>query len=149
MPPWSEVESGSSAQIIADLKICFGKALDRRRVVKDTCEQWYALGAVRPSSGESSSQYGVRISTVVEEGQVDYVPVVAPSRTVAGHSRHISCPGKGKEKVSQNPVKLPRQFEVSSPPASSRKFTVVDDPSFASAWAFERPQGKNTVKWVR
>ena len=65
--PWSEVESESSARIIADLNTCFRKALDRRRVVKDTSEQWYALGAVRPSSVESSSQYSVRISTVVEE----------------------------------------------------------------------------------
>ena len=50
--PWSEMESGSSAQTIADLKTCFEKALDRRRVVKDTSEQWYVLGDVRPSSGE-------------------------------------------------------------------------------------------------
>ena len=108
--PWSEVEIESPARIIADLKTCFEKALDRRRVVKDTIEQWYTLGAVRPSSGKSSSQYGVPISTVVEEGQVDYVPVVVPSRKIAGHSRHHSSPGKGKKKVSRSPVKLPRQF---------------------------------------
>ena len=140
--PWLDVESGSSAQIIGDLKTCFEKALDRRRVVKDTSEQWYALVAVQPLSGESSSQYGVRLSTVVEEGQVDYVPFAAPSRKVAGHSRHLSSPGKGRKKVSRSPVKLAPQFEVSSPFASSRKCTVVDDPSFASALASERRQGK-------
>ena len=53
---WSEMESNSSGRIIEDLKARFGKALDRRRVVKDTGDQWYALGAMRPSSGESSSQ---------------------------------------------------------------------------------------------
>ena len=101
--PWSEVESGSSGRIFVDLKKCFEKALDRRRVVKDTSEQWYALGAVRPSSGESSSQYGFRISTIVDEGQVEYVPVAAASRKVAGHSRHLSSPGKGKkESVSES-----------------------------------------------
>ena len=101
--PWSEVENGSSAQIIADLKTGFEKALDRRRVVKDTSEQCYALSDVRPSSGESSSQYSVRILTVEEEGQVDYVPVAPPSRKVAGHSRHFSSPGKGKkESVSKS-----------------------------------------------
>ena len=140
--PWSEMESGSSAQVIADLKTCFEKAFDCRRLVEDTSEQSYALAAVRPSSGESSSQYGVRISTVVEEGQVDYVLVAAPSRKVAGHSRHLFCLGEGEKKVSRSPVKLPRQFEVSSPSASSRKRTVVDDPSFASALASEHPQGK-------
>ena len=77
---WSEMESKSSGQIIADLKACFEKALDRRRVVKDTSEQWYGLGAVLLSFGEPSSQNGVRISTVLEDGQVGYVPVVAPSR---------------------------------------------------------------------
>ena len=66
--PWSIVESEWFARINSDLKTCFEKVLERRRMVKDTSEQWYRLGAVRPSSGESSSQYGVRISTVVEEG---------------------------------------------------------------------------------
>ena len=39
-------------------------------------------------------------------------------------------------------LSLPRQFEVSGSSASSRKRNVVDDPSFASALASERPQGK-------
>ena len=140
--PWSAVESASSARIISDLKTFFGKALERRRVVKDSSEQWYRLGAVRPSSGESSSQNGVRISTVVEEGQVDYVPVAAPPRKVASQSRHLTSPGKGKKKVSHSPVKLPRQFEVSSPSLSSRKRTAIDDPNFAAALTTESPRGK-------
>ena len=118
--PWSTVETESSTRIIVDLKACFEKVVERRRVVKDTSEQWYRLGAVRPSSGESSSQYGVRISIVVEEGQVDYVPVAAPSHKVSSQSRRFSSPGKGKKKVSPSPVKVSRQFEVSSPSPSSR-----------------------------
>ena len=140
--PWSAVESESSARIISDLKTCFEKALERRRLVKDTNEQWYCLGAVRPSSGESSSQYGVRISNVVEEGQVDYVPVAASSRKVASQSRRLTSPAKGKKKVSHSPVKVPRQFEVSSPSPSSRKRTVIDDPNFAAALTTESPREK-------
>ena len=140
--PWSAVETESSARLTSDLKTCFEKAVERRRMVKDTSEQWYRSGAVRPSSGESSSQYGVRISTVVEEGQVDYVPVAAPSRKVASHSRHLTSPGKGKKKVSHSPVKVPRQFEVSSPSLSPRKRTVIDDPNFAAALTTESPRGK-------
>ena len=140
--PWSTVESESSARICADLKASFEKAIERRRVVKDTSEQWYRLGAIRPSSGESSSQCGVRISTVVEEGQVDYVPVAAPSRKVSSHSRRPSSPGKGKKKVSHSPVQVRRQFEVPSPPVSSRKRTVIDDPNFAAALISESPRGK-------
>ena len=142
---WSTVENESSARNISDLKTCFEKVLERRRVVKDTSEQWYRLGAVRPSSGESSSQCGVRISTVVEEGQVDYVPVAAPSRKVGGHSRHPSFPGKGKKKVSHSPVKVHRHFEVSSPPVSYRKRTVTDDPNFAAALMTESPRGKTRI----
>ena len=37
--PWSTVESESSARLCADLKTCFEKAVERRRVVKDTSEQ--------------------------------------------------------------------------------------------------------------
>ena len=140
--PWSAVESESSARIISDLKTCFEKVLERRRMVKDTSEQWYRLGAVRPSSGESSLQHGVRISTVVEEGQVDYVPVAAPSHKVASHSRRLRSPGKGKKKVSHSPVQVRHQFEVSSPPVSSRKRTVTDDPNFTAALIFDSPRGK-------
>ena len=137
--PWSEVENESSGQIVADLKTCF----ERHLVV--VVSSRYALGAVLPLSGKSSSQYDVCISTVVEEWQVDYVPVVAPSRKVAGHSRHLSSPGKAKKKVSRSSVKLLHEFEVSSPVASSRKRAVVDDSSFASALASESPR-ENTRK---
>ena len=140
--PSSAVENESSARNISDLKTCFEKALELRRVVKDTSEQWYRLGAVRPSSGESSSQYGLRISTVVEEGQVEYVPVAAPSHKVAGQSRRPASPGKGKKKMSHSPVKVRRQFEVFSPSVSSRKRTVTDDPNFAAALTTESPRGK-------
>ena len=140
--PWSTVESESSAKICADLKTCFEKAVERRRLVKVTSEKWYRLGAVRPSSGVSSSQYGVRISTVVEEGQVDYVPVAAPSHKVVSHSHRFSSPDKGKKKVSHSPVQVRRQSEVSSPPVSSSKRTVTDDPSFDAALISRSPRGK-------
>ena len=132
---------GPHARIISDLKTCFEKALERRRLVKDTGEQWYCLGAVRPSSCESSSQYGVRISTVVEDGQVDYVPVAAPPRKVASHSRRLTPQEKGKRKCL-TADKVPRQFEVSSPSLSPRKRNVIDDPNFAVALTTESPRGK-------
>ena len=78
-------------------------------------------------------------------GQVDCVPVVASSPKFAGHSRHLPSLGKGKKKVSRSPVKLPRQFEVSSPSTNSRKPAVVDDSSFASALASESPRRKTRI----
>ena len=44
--------------------------------------------------------------------------------------------------MSRSPVKLLRQFEVSSPFASSRKGAVFQDPTFASALASQSPHGK-------
>ena len=44
--------------------------------------------------------------------------------------------------MSPSPVKVRRQFEVSSPSPSSRKRTVIDDPNFAAALTSESPRGK-------
>ena len=140
--PWSAVETESSARIISDLKTSFEKALERRRVVKDTSEQWYRLSAVRPSSGESSSQYGVRISTVVEEGQVDYVPVAAASRKVASQSRRISSQEKGKRKCLTVQSNYLVNLKCLVPLSAPRKRTVIDDPNFAAALTTESPRGK-------
>ena len=78
----------------------------------------------------------------MDEGQVDYVPVAAPSRKACSQSRGPSSPGKEKKKVSHSPVQVRRQFEVSSPPVSSRKRTVTDDANFAAALISESPRGK-------
>ena len=44
--------------------------------------------------------------------------------------------------MSHSLLKVPRQFEVSSPSVSSRKRTVIDDPNFAAALTTESPRGK-------
>ena len=70
------------------------------------------------------------------------MPVAAPSRKVSSQSRSLTSPGKRKKKVSHSPVQIRRQYEVSSPPVSSRKRTVTDDPNFAAALMTESPRGK-------
>ena len=145
--PWSEVESESSGRIIADLKTCFEKALDHRRIVKVTSEQWYALGAMQPSSGESSSQYSVHFSTVVEEGQVDYVPNAAPSRKVAGHSRHLCSPGKGKKYLgAQISCRVSSKFQVPQLVAQDVLWLMI--PVLLLPWHLSAPR-KNTKKWAK
>ena len=67
--PWSHVESESRSQVVADVRGRVSEALDRRRLLKDSQEQWYAVGGIRPSSEDSTSRSGVRISNVVEEGE--------------------------------------------------------------------------------
>ena len=91
--PWSHVETTSRSQVVADVCGCVSKALDRRRMLKDSQEQWYAVGGIRPSSDGSTSRSGVRISNVVEEGRVEYVPLRAPSTSVPGSATCVFLRG--------------------------------------------------------
>ena len=138
--PWSVVASGSANQVIADMCIFWDGVILRRRSAKDTSERWYHGGTPR---SETASRPGVKISDVVEEGRVEYVPVAPPALGPPGPSGiHSSC-NKWKRKVTRSPVKLPRRFEVSSPPASPPRRYLLDDPSFASALTASTFRGKS------
>ena len=113
--PRSHVETGSSSQVLSNFCTCFEKTVDLLRVVRDTKEQWYAIGVLRPSCSESASQCGVRISIVVEEEQEDDLYVSAPTRNLPGPSRSRSSTGKGKRKIRRFPVKLPRNLKLPGP----------------------------------
>ena len=130
--PWSHVETTSRSQVVADVCGCVSEAIDRRRVLKDSQEQWYAVGGIRPSSEDSASRSGVRISNVVEEGRVEYVPVRAPSASVPGPSKLRVSSGKSRKRsVSRSPAK--RRFEIASPPPASQQHCLVEDLSFSAA----------------
>ena len=129
---WSHVETTSRSQVVADVCGCVNEALDRRRVVKDSQEQWYAVGDIRPSSEDSTSQSGIRISNTVEEGRVEYVPVRVPSFISLGPSNLRVSSGKSKKRtVSRSPVN--RRFEIASPPLASQQHRIVEDLSFRAA----------------
>ena len=130
--PWSHVETTSRSQIVADVCGCVNEALDRRRVVKDSQEQWYAVGSIRPSSEDSTSRSGVNISNVVEEGRFEYVPVRVSSFISPGPSNLRVSSGKSKKRtISRSPVK--RRFEIASPPPASQQHRIVEDLSFSAA----------------
>ena len=136
-----QVKTEPSAQVVSDLRTCSEKSPDRH-IVKDTKEQgyeWYALGAARPSSSESTWQYGVRMSTVVEN-----LLVTAPSRIVPDTSRVQSSPRKRKTQVSQSFVKLPRQFEIASPPVTPQNQSLHGDPTWRLPWRRGLPVGNRT-----
>ena len=108
------------------------QAVDWRRAVKDSQEQWYAVGGIRPSSEDSAFRSGVRISDIVEERRVEHVPVRAPSVSVPRPSNLRVFSGKSKKrKISRSPVKI--RFENASPPLSSQHRCVVEDLSFSAA----------------
>ena len=136
---WSIVESACASQVVTDLCGCWDRVILRRRTAKDTSEPLYHGGTPRC---ETASKPGVRISDVVEEGRVEYVPVAAPALGPPGPSKIRSSHSKSKRRTSRSPVKLPRRFEVSSPPASPQRRSLVEDPSFASLLAALVSRGK-------
>ena len=138
--PWSVVASASASQVIADMCACWDRVVLRRRSAKDTSERWYHGSTPR---SETASRPGVRISDVVEERRVEYVPVAPSALGPLGPSRIHSSSNKRKRKVTRSPVNLPRRFKVSSPPASSPRRSLVEDPSFASALAASTSRGES------
>ena len=113
--PWSVVESASASEVITDLCACWDRVVLRRRTSKDTSERWYHGGTPR---SEATSRLGVRISDVVEEERIEYVPVAPPALGPPGPSKIRSSSSRRKKKIICSPLKLPRRFEVSSPATS-------------------------------
>ena len=93
--PWSVVASASASQVISDLCACWDRVVLRRRFARDTSERWYHGGTPR---SETASRPGVRISDVVEEGRVEYVPVGPPALGSPGPSKIHSPSSKRKRK---------------------------------------------------
>ena len=130
--PWSHLETASPLQEVTEICACVNQAVDRRGAVKDSQEQWYTVSGFRPSSEDSASRSGVRISNIVEEGRVEDVPVRAHSGSVPGPSSLRVSSGKSKaRKISRSPVK--RRFDVASPPLSSQQHLVVEKLGFSAA----------------
>ena len=138
--PWRVVETACVSQVITDLCACWDCLMLSCRTAKDTSERWYHGGAPR---SETASMTGVRISSVVEEGRVEYVPVSALALGSPALSKVCSSPRKRKRKISRSPVKLPRRFEISSLSGSHQRQSLVEDPSFASASAAQVSRGKS------
>ena len=71
--PWGAI--GLEADpVIADLKSCREKILSQRKAVRDTRERWFNAETITSSGvGETAPRTTVRISDVVEVGDVQYV----------------------------------------------------------------------------
>ena len=137
--PWGaiNVEAGP---VIIDLKSCREKILSQRMAVRDTRERWFGAETVASSAvGESAPKTTVRISDVVEVGDVQYV---AEHEKLGLPCCSRSSPGKGKKRQSSaSPGVTKKQFSVCSP--------SVSRPAFESALerSFEKPGGEE--KWSR
>ena len=89
--------------------------------------------------GEPSCRAGVRISNVVEVGQVEYLSGCVRARNQPGSSTTLSprSPGKGKRKrsVTPAPAASPRRFEFDDESIVLPKGRGVyfEDPNFECA----------------
>ena len=115
------VEAGP---VIIDLKSCREKILSQRKAVRDTWERWFSDETVASSAvGESAPKTTVRISDVVEVGDVQYV---AEHEKLGLPCCSRSSPGQGRKRQSSaSPGVVKKQFSVCSP--------SVSRPSFESA----------------
>ena len=127
--PWGAigVEAGP---VIIDLKSCREKILSQRKAVKDTRERWFSGETVASSAvGQTAPKTTVRISDVVEVGDVQYV---------AEHEKlRLPCcsrsrPGKGKKRQSSaSPgVTKKKHFSLCSPSVSRPSFESALQKSF-------------------
>ena len=129
--PWIVVESACARQVVSELCACWDWVVLRRRFAKDTSERWSHGGTILI---ETASRPGVRISDVVEEGRVEYVSVAPPALGPTGPSKIRSPSSKRNRTITRSPMKLPRRFEVSSPPASHSRRSLVEDPILRLLW---------------
>ena len=83
------------SQVITDLCACWDQVVLRRRTAKDTSERWYHGGTPR---NETAARPGVRITDVVEEGRVEYVPVAAPDLRPLGQAKFVLPPASERER---------------------------------------------------
>ena len=131
--PWgaTDVEAGP---VIADLKSCREKSLSQRKAVKDTRERWLSAETVAPSAvGESAPRTTVRVSDVVEVGDVQYV---AEHEKLGLPCCSRSSPGKAKKRQSSaSPGVSKKQFSVWSPSVSRPSFESALQKSFEKSGA--------------
>ena len=136
--PWAVIYPEGYAAVVSDLQKAYDVVVVRRKEARDTSERWFGVASVASSAvGASSGQQAVRISNVVEVGQVEYLPQSVSATQVPSTSFAIKSPGKGKQKKSETLTKFSfkRRFEFDDDSVVLPKGRGVyfDDPSFAIA----------------
>ena len=133
--PWGAI-GVETCPLIADIKSCLEKFVSRRKALKDKRERWYGGETVASSAvGEAAPRTTVRISDVLEVGDVQYVEE-HNKLALPCCIRSVSSPGTSeKRRVPVSPVAATKQFSVESPSASRPSFEVVLEKSFEKSGA--------------
>ena len=118
--PWANVLPEGYEATLADLRKSCDVVVVRRKEARDVSERWFGVRSVESSEvGEPSCRARVRISNVVEVGQVEYLSGSVPARDQPDSNTVVSpqSPGKGKRKRSVTPA----------PAASAKRFEFDDE----------------------
>ena len=95
--PWAVICPERYAAVVFDLRKAYDVVVVLRKEARDTSERWFGVESVASSAvGESSGQQVVRISNVVEVGQVEYLPQSVSTLQGPSTSFGTKSPGKGK-----------------------------------------------------
>ena len=123
-----------------DLRKAYDAVVVRRKEARDNSERWFGVRSIESSEvGEPSCWTGVRISDVVEVGQVENLSESVPARDQPCSSTTVSprSPGKRKRKRSATPAPsaTPRRFEFDDGSIVLPKGRGVyfEDPNFECA----------------
>ena len=93
--PWTVILPEGYAAVVADLKRAYDVVVVRRKDARYTSERWFGVASVESSVvGESSGQQAVRISNVVEVGQVEYLPQSVSTMQVPSTSLDMKSNGE-------------------------------------------------------
>ena len=120
--PWASVLPDGYEATLVDLKKAYDVVVVRRKEARDTSERWFGVHSAESSEVvEPSCWAGVRISNVVEVGQVEYLSgsVPAQDQPCSSTTIYTRSPGKGKRKRSATPA----------PAASPKRLFEFDDES--------------------
>ena len=139
--PWANVLPDGYEATLVDLRKAYDVVVVRRKEARDTSERWFGVRSVESYEvGESSGRAGVRISNVVEVGQVEYLSGSILPRDQPYSSTTVSprSPGKGKRKRSVTPApavgpKRLFEFDDESVVLPKGRGVYFEDPNFECA----------------
>ena len=139
--PWANMLIEGYEATLVDLRKAYDTVVVRRQNARNTLERWFGVLSVESSEvGEPSCRTGVRISDVVEVGQVEYLSESVLARDQRCSSTTISPRRLGKEKrkrsatpaLAATPEPL-FEFDDESITLPKRRGVYYENPNFECA----------------
>ena len=112
--PWNRILPEVYGAVVDDLKKAFEVVVVRRKVARDTSERWFCVASVESSViGEYSGQQGVRISNVVEVGELEYVPQSMPALQIPARVMVLKVLQRRNGRSVRRPLQLQSSVDLS------------------------------------